>query len=119
LLIDGGADLNPVSEAFDNPLAMALHIEWYDIADSMLSKGAQVNPDDSSCVTAGNIAAVKSLDMTKKPFAEGYNYGYRHFSSALQAAAFHHNRDVVELLLNRNADPGITGSPYGSASVVG
>lgn len=56
-----------------------------------------------------------------EPFAEWYNYGYRHFSSALQAAAFHHNRDVVRFLLQRNADPGITGPPYGSAlyAVVG
>lgn len=39
LLINGKANLNPASDALDTPLAMALHIEWYDIAELMLKEG--------------------------------------------------------------------------------
>jgi ankyrin repeat protein len=139
LLIRHGADLNPDPEDRDTPLAMALHNEWYDIAELMLSKGALVDPNDPSYLTAGNIlvAATGSLDMTRRILDMGVDanaqvapvelFGdesigdQQYFSSALQAAAFHYNDEVVGLLLKRNADPRIKGPPYGSAlfAVVG
>lgn len=133
LLILHGANLNPdCKKVYNTPLAVVISLKWYDIAELMLSKGARVDPDNPSCLTAGNvlIAASHSVTITRRILDTGVDanapgafvkpfdtdlFPVKWFSNALQAAAFHHNRGVVELLLERNADPRLTSPPYGSA----
>jgi ankyrin repeat protein len=133
IFVQHGADLNPDMTEYDAPLVMALHNMWYDIAESMMDKGALVQPDDPTCRTAGNIlvASIHNIEILTRildlgidvnaPVAllqswawEGWDM-IRHFATALQAAAYHLEIETVRFLLDRGADITIQGPPFGNA----
>ncbi|KAJ5741443.1 hypothetical protein N7533_010852 [Penicillium manginii] len=136
ILIQHGADLNPdLGGFYDTPLAMALHNCWWDIARSMIKKGARVDTSDPTCLSAGNILveAVFSVEMTREilgigvdadsPIAAVDSWAWElndeayNFTTALQAAAYYGSVDTVNLLLENGANPKILGPPYRTLSL--
>jgi ankyrin repeat protein len=137
LLLQHGANLNPTCwPTCDRPLAIALWHGWEDTSKLMLAKGAEINPDDASCLTAGNTlqAAViggsieiitllldKGVDVNAPAVDVMFwhfprlNSCQEYYATPLQAAAYCLYIDATSLLLERGADVNAQGRPYGSA----
>ncbi|XXH01601.1 hypothetical protein Hte_007961, partial [Hypoxylon texense] len=112
-LIEAGAVIDIAHDKELTPLGLALARNHFDIADYLLDKGA----DPNKCSLPLQIAASGGSESTVRRLLEkgvDVNAQGGFSGSALHAATFAANEDVVSLLLRNNASPDMMARPFGT-----
>ena len=111
-----GADSNAATGAYGTALSFAVAAGKMAMVRLLIERGAEVGEDSYAFAAA---ASNEDLQMLKLLLTHGETSGVTNahpkaYGSALQSACGHGNLDATRLLLDRGADPSISGYDYSS-----
>lgn len=129
LLVEKGANLDPIHKTFDRPLAIALYNGWEDIVKLIIAKGARIEPKDQSCMYSGNLllsaVLTRNTGLVALLLGRGVNvdaprvkvepYSYHKmeetFTTPLHAAIYYLDMNMAKLILKSTPSPNSPGEP--------